>query len=517
MPSTAVAPERDGFLRQGGPTWLWLGLLAAVLLAAVWQRFNAELTWLNLIKTVVFLLVIASVATSGPLAPPRARGLAGYAAGVRDLTLIRAISRWVTWVLLFVAAVALAVLPGNLDANDARLFVSLALLAIMTESLVWLFYGAKVYLAISRYRPTVALAYAGRSGGPWQLRMWEPFIVESGERCIVINRHEKYSDMIWEGANLSSPMVDLGPMSFRNLVFVAVPSIKAMFYVQNAQSNAGYMLLKSKTHVWLNHGDSDKPANFNPRHANYDVLVVTGEAAKERYARAGIEIPDHKFAVVGRPQIRGVDQARRQLSEVDVPRVLYAPTWAGVENSVNFSSLKVGSQIVKELVDRGVEVVFRPHPLSRRGKRHGSLIRKIEKFLESDAKSSGRQHIWGDQSSVDWTVVDCANHVDALISDVSSVVSDFLPSGKPYAMTMMRTNEPDQFTAENSLARGAYLISAELGNLSQVLDDMLTADSLESQRIALRTDVLSDRTGEQAAADFAQLVRDLAKGKWRKA
>ncbi len=515
MPVKQAPSESVGILRRRGRILSWWVLLTAIIAVGVWRLAADDISGFGLAYLAGVLLAIGVLMSVEPLAPPRSRGLDGVRDGARDLSKLRLTSRVLTVVLLAVIFVML-VLSLGVGSLALYLLIAAALVTAVSEGAVWLGHGLRMYRAISRYRPTVALAYAGRSGGPWQLRMWEPFVLESGERCLVINRHEKYSDMIWEGANLSSPMVDLGPMSFLTLPFVATRSIKAMFYVQNAQSNQHYMRLKSKTHVWLNHGDSDKPANFNPRHAHYDVLVVTGEAAKERYARAGIEIPDSKFAVVGRPQIRGVDQTRRTILNVAVPRVLYAPTWAGIEHSVNFSSLKVGPQIVEALVERGVEVVFRPHPLSRRGKRHGALIKKIETFLAEDSQVSGRQHVWGDQSSINWTVVDCANHVDALISDVSSVVSDFLPSGKPYAMTMMRAENREAFIFENSLARGAYLVEADLANLSAVLDDMLGADPLENLRIALRTEVLSDRTGEQAAAEFAQLVRDLVHGAWPK-
>ena len=509
MSRSEETTKPDGFTRNSG-----YGITQAVVQLVVFagvlnQRDARGIDALTAIVTVVCLIGLSAALLLGPLSPPRSRGLPGHSDERRDFVNIRRNTRMLALPLELIAGLLFWFGYPKLG----LVLVAVALVLVLTEIVMWLYRGLSMRRAIVRYRPTVALAYAGRSGGPWQLRMWEPFIVESGERCIVFNRHEKYSDMIWEGANLTSPMIDLGPMSFRNLWFVAVPSIKAMFYVQNAQSNRGYMLLKSKTHVWLNHGDSDKPANFNPRHANYDILVVTGEGAKVRYAKAGIEIPDSRFAVVGRPQIRGVDQNRRDLATVSDPTVLYAPTWAGINQDVNFSSLKVGPQLVTALLKRGVTVIFRPHPLSRRGKNHGRLIARIEEVLAEDAARSGRKHVWGAKASNEWTVVDCANHADALISDVSSVVSDFLPSGKPYAMTMMQTNEESEFTSENSLAKGAYLLHSDLDNLSTVLDAILGPDPKEAERLALRTDVLSDRTGEQAAAEFAQLVRDLVSGK----
>lgn len=506
MSEPAASSEEDtepSRLLAPAVRWLASGLLVPLI---VWRFLDGTLTLLTAVPALVAVVLIAVLTLQPERNPPRVRGLEGHSDRRIDLGPLRDRSRWLALVWLVMAAVALALAAFELA------LVTIALMAgsMATELVVWLFLGWRVRRALVRYAPTVALAYAGRSGGPWQLGMWEPFIVESGERCIVINRHEKYSDAIWEDTNLSSPLVDLGPFEFNNLRFVVVPSIRAMFYVQNARSNANYLNHEAITHVWLNHGDSDKPANFNPRHANYDVLVVTGETAKERYARAGIEIPDENFAMIGRPQIRGIDQTRRDLTSVDDPRILYAPTWAGIEHEVNFSSLRHGPKIVEQMLAHGLTVVFRPHPLSRRGRRHGQLIATIESMLERDAAATGRRHVWGEQASTTWSVVDCANHVDMLVSDVSSVVSDFLPSGKPYAMTMMRTADAEEFRAENSLAVGAYLIDVDLAGLSAVLGQMLGEDSQEAVRLNLRREVLSDRTGEQAASDFAALVRDLA-------
>ncbi|MFI5427794.1 hypothetical protein [Aeromicrobium sp. UC242_57] len=128
----------------------------------------------------------------------------------------------------------------------------------------------RVQRALAAYAPTTAMGFAGRSGGPWQLRMWEPYILRSGERNVVISLHAKYAAMILKDADLSSPYLQLGSRGFKDLDQLLVPSLKAVFYVQNARSNAGFMAHDRLTHVWLNHGDSDKPANFNPRHAHYD-------------------------------------------------------------------------------------------------------------------------------------------------------------------------------------------------------------------------------------------------------
>lgn len=367
----------------------------------------------------------------------------------------------------------------------------------------------KVARALRDYAPTIGIAFAGRSGGPWQLRMWEPFLLRSGERSVTFNVHAKYVTMILGGGDLKSPFIQLGSDVERDLDGLLVPGLKALFYVQNAKRNAAFMDHKRLTHVWLNHGDSDKPANFNPRHALYDRLVVCGQAGIDRYSSHGIEIAADKFDALGRPQATGVNPARGPIGTLDRKVVFYGPTWQGLDDAVNFSSLEQGPHIVRELLARDVTVVFRPHPLSYRWRIRRAVVHEIHAILEADHEESGRQHVWGEQADKTWSVVDCANAADALISDVSSVVSDFLQSEKPYAMVSMAA-PVDAFRAEFPLAQTGYVILGDLSNLSAMLDDLLGADPLATARAERKRYVLGAFTGQESAEAFADYVRRLA-------
>jgi hypothetical protein len=419
-----------------------------------------------------------------------------------------------TWVSL--AAAVVAVVLTVVDAPWPA-FAALAALAVVgwlacaATMFRYVRHGRRVRQALEAYAPTTAMGFAGRSGGPWQLRMWEPYILRSGERCVVITLHEKYLPLILEGAELTSPLVQLGSRGIRDLDSVLVPSIRAIFYVQNARTNQGFMAHKDRTHVWLNHGDSDKPANFNPRHALYDILVVCGQAGIDRYDKHGIHVAPEKFRVLGRPQASGVLPARGPIAELKPKTVLYAPTWQGVDESVNFSSLERGPEIVRALIERDVEVMFRPHPLSYRWRRRRAAIKEIRGIMRADREATGRHHRFGNTVDKIWSVVDCANRSDALISDVSSVVSDFLQSEKPYAMTSMRAGI-DDFRKEFSVAETAYVLLGDLSNLDEVLDNLLVDDPLAAARAERKRYVLGEFVGEESADAFAEFVRDVVRG-----
>ena len=372
-------------------------------------------------------------------------------------------------------------------------------------------HARRVTRALIAYDPRVAIGYAGRSGGPWQLKMWEPFIVRSGERAVVINVHERYVSMILEGADLSSPLVQLGSWGLAELDDVLVPSLRVIFYVQNARENAAFLAHHRLTHVWLNHGDSDKPGSRNSRHAHYDLLVVAGQAAVDRYERHGVTIARDKFVVLGRPQTAGTAMSTGAVSPRADMTVLYAPTWQGVNERVNFSSLEQGPAIVRALIERGATVWFRPHPLSYRWRRRRAAISEIRQILKQDRDSSTRPHRWGTQIDSVWSIADLTNRCDALVSDVSGVVSDFLVSGKPYAMTS-GPDPVDVFREKHPVAEAAYVILGDMSNLDEALDGLLLEDPLAGLRDERRRHVLGDVTGEESADAFAEFVHALAEG-----
>ncbi|MFE9607353.1 hypothetical protein [Streptomyces sp. NPDC006012] len=90
---------------------------------------------------------------------------------------------------------------------------------------------------------------------------------------------------------------------------------------------------------------------------------------------------------------------------------------------------------------------------------------------------------------------DCFNVSDAMVSDISSVVSDFIASGKPYAVTDSAGLGADEFKRQNTAVRAAVILSnsaEELGGLlGAVRDpaaDPLTADRAELKRYLLGPD-----------------------------
>ena len=361
--------------------------------------------------------------------------------------------------------------------------------------------------ALVRHAPAFAVYYGGSHGARYQLGMWLPYLERLGRPFVVITRNAETVPVI---ADLTSAPIVVPKLSSAaaGLDQLVVPSLRAAFYVQGNTANLSFQKFRRLTHVWLNHGDSDKAANFSARHATYDRIFVSGRLGVDRYAAHGVAVAPEQFAVVGRPQVERIE-VRDEPLPAGAPRtVLYAPTWRGGRPSTDYSSLPLGDRIVQALLARGATVIFRPHPLSHTDPVDEGTVRQVQQHLAADARASGRPHVWGRRAEEEWDIPDCINASDALVTDVSSVASDYLASGKPFAMVAIRAGGK-KFREEFALARVAYVIEKDLSTLEEALDGLYGPDPLAEPRRTHRHYCIGDRLGPQAADEFLRVAGEI--------
>ena len=283
-----------------------------------------------------------------------------------------------------------------------------------------------------------------------------------------------------------------------------------MFYVNNGMKNTHFVRFAQYVHMQILHGDSDKPPSFSPVTALYDKVFVAGQAGIDRYAQNGVHIPLEKFEIVGRPQVETIIQDRRRIAEKPGPVVLYAPTWRGNYADSDFCSLPIGAEIVTALLQRDAVVIFRPHPFSRNNAESSEQIETIDHLLAADRELTGREHRWGADATFDLSIVDCFNLSDAMVTDVSSVASDYLHSQKPFAVSDMLVDEAD-FVEIFPLAAASYVIRSDCSNIEPVLDQMLGVDSLAHAREDMHSYYLGDFPVDRYADAFIGAVRTLVR------
>ncbi|WP_181869296.1 CDP-glycerol glycerophosphotransferase family protein [Brachybacterium alimentarium] len=359
-----------------------------------------------------------------------------------------------------------------------------------------------LYTAVEAYDPKFVLYYGVPAGSSYQVGMWIDFLERIEEKFIVVLRR---SSAFREISRLTD-----APVVVRTNIWqlddVITPRMTAAFYVNNSAPNVHLVRYPHMTHVQLLHGDSDKASSFNPVTALYDRVFVAGQAAIDRYEDNGVNIPKEKFTIVGRPQVETVEQQGPE--NIPVQTVLYAPTWEGHYADTNYGSLPVGPEIIRELLARERTIVFRPHPFSYRNSEARQRIREIHQMLREDRDLSGRDHLFGRRAEKSLDAFGCFNAADAMISDVSSVVPDFLYSGKPYGLVTM-TSTIEEFERAFPLARSAYVIDRDLTSLSNALDELLLHDSKADQRKATRNHYLGPFPPESYADAFVNAARQV--------
>jgi CDP-glycerol glycerophosphotransferase (TagB/SpsB family) len=420
---------------------------------------------------------------------------------------------------LSVATSAAATLVGLLFAAvgaSSWWWAAISLLAVAPVAILAVDGRAKIVLsrrlrrlvprAVAAYGPDFVVYTSRPDDASYQVMMWLPYLQRAGLRFIIVARSAVPAAALAELTDV--PVVEARGIA--DVDALVVPSLKAAFYVNASSGNGALVRFQHLTHIYLGHGDSDKPPSYNPTHAMYDQIFAAGPAATRRYAAHGVRIPPEKFTIVGRPQVENVKQSTTPIADAPQPTVLYAPTWRGHVEETMLYSLPAGEHIVSALLARGATVIFRPHPFSYDFGEDAVAIERIKSLLEADRRKTGRPHLWGAAAEKDRSILDCINDSDAMVSDVSSVVSDYLFSGKPFAMIAVPA-EPAAFVVEYPVARASYVIRADLADLDSQLDQMLSADPLAAQRADIRADYLGDFPADNYASAFVEAVRHVSR------
>ncbi|MFT4108579.1 CDP-glycerol glycerophosphotransferase family protein [Propionicimonas sp.] len=288
----------------------------------------------------------------------------------------------------------------------------------------------------------------------------------------------------------------------RGVELVTLPSVRVAFYLAYGERNSTLLRDPRLRHVMLAHGDSDKATSASALIRAFDETWVAGRAAVDRFAAAGLDLPATHFAVIGRPQASVLPVGPSGRS----PKVLlYAPTFEGYYAQTTHSSLDVlGVELVRRLLGGHPElrVWFRPHPAS--GVVRPSMLAAIA-TIEDLLRSAGDGHLVTSDRGL--SLNECLAGSDVLVSDISSVTSDYLFTERPIVVCDPDGLPAAQFMAAYPSQASSYLLTPDLDGLDAVLADALGDDSLREARIAMKKHVLGDPEGGPQAAFAANLER----------
>ncbi|GAB2470658.1 hypothetical protein GCM10027265_19650 [Jatrophihabitans fulvus] len=399
---------------------------------------------------------------------------------------------------------------------------------------------AAIARELERLRPTTVVYFGDGPEWQYQLEQWLP-VLERLDRPVIALVRER--EVLRTLPPTTVPVVCV-PLA-ATLLGMPLPWLRASLFVGNNASNLHLLRRPELRSSFIGHGDSDKGASSNPFSRVYNEIWVAGEAGRLRYRAAGVDVPDDAFVDVGRPQLAEIP---RVADDEPMLTVLYAPTWEGWGESSDHSSVPtVGPALVRDLLARpGVRVMYRPHPrighLDRATRQaHGEIVQllraagagpsappkpsrgstadALERTLQWPASDRGYRVALDRWQDDFWRqrprhrvltepapdLYDCFRHCDVLISDVSSVTSDFLAADRPYAVVNVLDESDAAFRTRAGVAAGGFVLRPDLSTLDDVLAAARGEDPTATARAVTR-DRLVSCYGDEALARFRAAV-----------
>ncbi len=291
--------------------------------------------------------------------------------------------------------------------------------------------------------------------------------------------------------------------SQRDVEKLIVPSVAVAFYLAFGERNGQLQLNPSLHHVMLLHGESDKATSANNLARGMSEIWVAGQVAIDRYLNAGIDLPRERFAIVGRPQSAELPVGP---TGNDRPILLYAPTFEGYYEHTYYTSLdRMGVRMIRKLLRHYTEmqVWFRPHPAS--GVRLPQMLTAITEINTILRRAGNGHRVTADD---DLSLAECLSSADILLSDISSVATDYLYTERPVITADPQGLSQADFVGAFPTQASSYLVGPNLEGLNQAIDLALGEDPLAAARVAMKKRVLGDTpNGPQAA--FAENVSRL--------
>jgi hypothetical protein len=398
-------------------------------------------------------------------------------------------------------------------------------------------------------RPELVVYFSGSASSMYQVNMWLPVLEQLDRRPVLVLRERANLRRLRE---TTLPVVCIPGAT--HLMDFRMPTVRVALYVANVGKNLHYLREPRIKHVFIGHGESDKIASVNPFTKVYDEIWVAGRISRLRWAAADVGVRDETVVEVGRPQLAEVLPAGER-SPGQPLTVLYAPTWEGWTANPFASSLPtMGPSLVRWLLERPTptRLLYKPHPLTgtvspAAKAAHREIVALIEAHVGQHAGASTMPvdttgdpedvalpteeaesyEVW---SGAYWsrslshlvvegprpTLYDCFNHADLLISDISSVVPDFVASGKPYVVTNPAAEPHEEIRTQYASTSAAYLADPDPASWEPMLELIETVDPMAHQRTQLRTDLLGPRL-EHPVERWNQALDDLirrARAQW---
>lgn len=346
----------------------------------------------------------------------------------------------------------------------------------------------------------VVVYFPDTTDGLYQLRCWYGPLLElhRAQGVTVVCMDSRTAQTI--RAELPVPVVTIALDATLDAIILR-SSTKLVLYVNYNPLNTAALRSRSAIHVSLLHGDSDKVVSVSNQIKAYDYSFVAGQAAIDRLERYTTLFDAAARCIpVGRPSL-DTDRLETVARAHSRPTVLYAPTWEGGQASAAYSSLRShGAAMVRSLLDAGLDVIYRPHPLT--GVR-------VPEFGEADAELRQLLEAAGGVVSADRSVPQDFAEADLILCDVSAIANEWLSTGKPLVITT--PSDPQTRDAATALLDTVpRLGEPDSGRAGAIARAELEHDARREQRLELIEYYLGDVAPGRSLERFLEACRRLS-------
>ena len=354
-----------------------------------------------------------------------------------------------------------------------------------------------------RFEQTVMVYFPDTRVNLYQLRQWYAPLLALNERhpVVLVLQDSRAARLVRQELDLPAVVIaHYGRLD----ELLSRSDVKLALYVNHNPQNFAALRFTSLAHVYLTHGDSDKGVSVSNQSKAYDFIFVPGQAAVDRMQAYTMFYDAAPHCVlIGCPQLDVDRPTAAAPPPASRPTVLYAPTWEGAQPSMAYGSVAShGPAIVRALLGDGrFAVAYRPHPLNGISSvEYGDADAEVRRLVtEAAAADPGAAH----RIETERTVNDSLAGADLLVSDISAMAIEWLPSGKPMVIT-----EPVSSAVVTARTRMLDVVPrlsvTDLPGLAALVADQLDRDPARAARAGLVDYYLGDTSPGAATKSFLE-------------
>ncbi|MCX5112004.1 hypothetical protein OOK13_26340 [Streptomyces sp. NBC_00378] len=293
------------------------------------------------------------------------------------------------------------------------------------------------------------------------------------DKIASVNPYSKVYDEVWTAGRAGRDRYALADVGVRDedIVEVGRPQLATIESWSGTQKNPIPTVLYAPT--W--EGWDDNPGNTS--------LLLAGENIVRRLLEAEEPVrllyKPHPFTGTRSAKAKAVHLRITAMIEQAAAERVGDPRWAEQSAALQGEQAAARAELVRiearlaELAGGG-RTARDEAELSRDSLADPAREAETAKLKDEWNAASWRAQGWWEHrviTGAQMRLYDCFNESDAMVSDISSVVSDFIASGKPYAVTDSAELGEDEFRRQNTAVRAAVILS----NSAAELDELLTA------------------------------------------